>query len=223
MDKLILFKLILTFFVFFSVDCQNICDSSTGPSGVIECVKLSNPYYNDYQWATCLTNAYIKEKTKNKFQCVYSSATYCWYQCMVEFHEISSGSVYDDCKCTTAQNVTKPPIPDYCFSPDGTDCSWYKNCVNVRYPCPEDNYAIEYAQKFCDLYAQNYEIFSSDGKLWVNGVKKCLQVSLAPTLRPWVNLNCKQLKKFAFDTHAPCYTKPDNAAPSICALRCLDW
>ena len=36
------------------------CDANYGPSGVTECVQLSE--YYGYQWATCLTNAYIQQK-----------------------------------------------------------------------------------------------------------------------------------------------------------------
>lgn len=67
------------------------CDANYGPSGVTECVLLSE--YYGYQWATCLTNAYIQQKSNQKHICKYIYATYCWYQCMIEVHDKSDGTV----------------------------------------------------------------------------------------------------------------------------------
>ena len=61
------------------------CHMNYGPSGVTECIQLSE--YYGYQWATCLTNAYIQQKSNKKHICQYIYATYCWYQCMIEVHD----------------------------------------------------------------------------------------------------------------------------------------
>jgi hypothetical protein len=66
------------------------CSKWTGPSCSTECVLLE-PYYNKYQWATCLTDTYIKTFSKGDHHCRDSTATYCWYQCMVEVHDLDQG------------------------------------------------------------------------------------------------------------------------------------
>ncbi|PVD34638.1 hypothetical protein C0Q70_05915 [Pomacea canaliculata] len=40
-----------------------ICDSNYGPSGSLDCF-LGVPYYDGYQWGTCLSNQYIRTKSK---------------------------------------------------------------------------------------------------------------------------------------------------------------
>ena len=94
-----------------------------------------------------------------------------------------------------------------------------------KYKCSQTNvdYGITYAKHFCEKYNQNYNNFTDKGKQWVDGVRKCLQVSLVFTLRPWNNLSCSDIKKIAFNSHSPCYIKPDSSAPSICYLNPKDW
>ena len=209
-----------------NVNCSN-CRSSSDLSSV-ECVLLA-PFYSEYQWATCLTDDYIKRSSNLRYQCRYSAAI-CWYQCQVELHSIDAGPVNDDCRCsqdaTTLSSTTNdmPTLAPQCFSPSGNDCGWYRECLEARYPCSgtEDGYAIEYAEKFCNLYTNRFDKFSPSGRLWIDGVRKCLQDTLVPTLRPWVRETCADLKRIAFDSHSDCYITPALMAPSICELSCQD-
>ena len=207
-----------------------LCNVHYGPSGVTECVKLSG--YYGYQWATCLTNAYIQQKSNQKHICRNVFATYCWYQCMVEVYSKNFGTVIDDCSCKPGNTTPKPytgiattSLPPRCYSPPGDSCDWYRNCLEKKYPCEDTSnaYAIKYAEKFCRLYGDRYSIFSSEGRKWVDAVRKCLQVSLVPILRPWYKLSCKDIRQRAFASHTPCYLNPDKDAPSICDLGFKDF
>ena len=206
------------------------CNRNYGPSGVTDCVEILG-YIDSYQWATCLTNAYIQQKSGHKHTCV-GSATYCWYQCMVEVHDKDFGPVTQDCSCdplrsTPAQYTGSPTtsLPPACYSPSGDSCDWYRNCLEKKYPCEDTSnaYAIRYAEKFCNLYSSRYSNFSSNGQKWVDAVRKCLQASLVPLLRPWYNPTCQELRQKAFASHTPCYLNPDKYAPSICDLDCSDF
>jgi hypothetical protein len=201
------------------------CDAQIGPSGTYVCALLA-PYYTDYQWATCLTQAYITQLTKKV--CINLTATYCWLQCMAEMHDdpvIINGTVREDCRCSPSQVLNTTSLPHSCYSPDGTDCGWYRNCLEKRYSCQGTTagYAIRFAEKYCTLYTASYGLFTPSGRQWVNEVRKCLQVTLAPLLRPWNDLTCEQVQQFAFKSHAPCYLNPGNSAPSMCKLNCLEW
>ena len=94
----------------------------------------------------------------------------------------------------------------------------------MRYPCEGTvhDYAIRYAEKFCNLYSDNYNDFSGYGQAWIDGVRKCLQVSLVPSLRPWVQKTCRDIRQDAFNSHAGCYITPADRAPGICQLSCSD-
>jgi hypothetical protein len=81
-----------------------VCDADNGPDGARQCFKLSG--YMDYQWITCRTNSYIKLKTNGKHSCTDQSRTYCFYQCMLDKYEESSGDVYGSCQCSGSQKVT---------------------------------------------------------------------------------------------------------------------
>ena len=207
------------------------CDRDNGPAGVTECIQISR-YNNEYQWATCLTNAYIKQKSSHEHQCEDRTRTYCWYQCMLEVHAKNSGPVSDDCSCQLSNTTPKPytgvpttSLPLECYSPSGDSCDWYRNCLEKRYPCEDTSnaYAIKYAEKFCRLYGDRYSLFSPEGRKWVDAVRKCLQVSLVPILRPWRKLSCEDIRQWAFNSHTPCYLDPDKGAPSICDLDCQDF
>lgn len=206
------------------------CNVNYGPAGTTECVAFPS-YYNRYQWSTCLSNAYIQQKSNYKHICSNRYAKYCYYQCMLEVHGIERGSVYSDCSCspqqtpTTSSGQQPTTLPPDCFSPSGKDCYWYRNCLEKRYPCEATSnaYAIKYAEKFCNMYTNNKLWFSAKGQQWIDGVRKCLQVALVPLLRPWRSPSCQEIRKTAFDSHTPCYVKPDKYSPSVCDLECFEF
>ena len=204
------------------------CNIFSGPSGNTECVRVRG--YFGYQWATCLTNAYIQQKSNKRHICSIRFARFCWYQCMIEVHNRVSGFVTNDCSCTPGQATAKPyttaaSLPPLCYSPSGDSCSWFQNCLEKKYPCKDTSnaYAIKYAEKFCRLYDERSSLFSTEGRKWVNATRKCLQVSLVPILRPWYTLSCENIRKRAFASHTPCYLNPDKDAPSICNMDCNDF
>jgi len=84
---------------------------------------------------------------------------------------------------------------------------------------------VVYATKFCNLYDKYYSHFSYQGQQWIDAVRKCLQVSLVPLLRPWRSLSCKEVKTIAFNSHVPCYIRPNDQSPqiSICHLGAHDF
>lgn len=212
----------LSLFVAQSAVAVKQCDRNIGPPGHTECIQLPR-YYNQYQWGTCLSDAYIKQKSGHKHYCLDRTATYCWYQCMLEVHNKEYGSVVDDCSCNSSSPSTVSPttsLPPECYSPSGDSCDWYRNCLEKKYPCEATSnaYSIRYAEKFCSLFEKRRATFNADGQKWMDGVRKCLQVALVPLLRPWANPTCKEIREKAFASHTPCYLKPDKDVPSVCDL-----
>lgn len=211
--------------------CAAQCNKDSGPSGAVECVQIQN-YNNQYQWTTCLTNAYIQQKSGQEHICEDRSATHCLYQCMLEVHNKTSGPVSKDCSCDGVSTTSNrynlsptTPLPSECYSPSGDSCDWYRNCLEKKYPCEATSnaYAIRYAEKFCKLYDKRYSVFSTDGQKWVDGVRKCLQVVLVPLLRPWTKPTCQEIRTKAFASHTPCYLHPGKDFPSICDLGCWEY
>ncbi|XP_052787966.1 uncharacterized protein LOC128222857 [Mya arenaria] len=197
------------------------CDARTGPSGIVDCFS-SIHYGGKYQWGTCLTKAYAEQRSKGKYTCRDPSATFCYYQCMVEQHDLDEGPVYDDCLCRpddTPQS-TEAPLPAWCHSPDGTECSWYRTCLEKRFPCTRSgtSYALDYGEKFCNLYTENYNGFDEIGQRWIDAVRKCLQVALVILLRPYNHPSCDEIKEAAFRSHSGCYVSPYPGAPSFCDI-----
>ncbi len=203
----------------YEMSCQ--CSGSSDV-GNTECVLL-RPYYSQYQWATCLTHDYIQLKSNQRHIC-RNYATMCWYQCQLEIHHQENGPVFDDCACSPGDTIPISTLARECYSPSGDDCNWYRDCLEARYPCEgtEDGYAIEFAKKFCDLYTESLSKFSSQGIMWIDGVRKCLQVVLVPFLREFVRPTCADIKQKAFDSHSRCYLEPGLGVPSICDLSIYD-
>ena len=212
--------LLITLQLQFSV--QQSCSTRSDVGGT-ECISISR--YSGYQWATCLTDDYVMRASNRKHQCIDRTALYCWYQCMLEIHDLNTGTVTRDCQCTPNANAmtTEPPtdiLPPECYSPRGDNCDWYRDCLEVRYPCQHtpDGYAIEFAEKFCKLYSDHQAGFTYNGRRWIDGVRKCLQVSMVPFMRPWVVKTCADIKQEAFNSHPNCYLRPDVGVPGICSL-----
>ena len=216
------FLMIVILAISTEINCQQ-CRTSSDLGGT-ECVLLT-PYYTEYQWATCLTDDYIRERSSERHYC-RNSAVRCWYQCQLEINGLDSGDVYTNCRCSPGDSrPTSPPDLDpECFSPDGSSCTWYRECLEVRYPCEgtRDGYAIEFAEKFCNLYTNNFNTFSTNAQNWIDGVRRCLQVALVPSLRPWIQKTCAEIRTDAFNTHSPCYLTPGSGAPSVCSLPIRD-
>ena len=205
------------------------CNRYIGPSGTTACIQIYR-YNNQYQWATCLTDTYILQKSFQRHTCSHPLAIYCWYQCMIEEHGKASGPVTSDCSCSPSSlpNPTLSPttsLPSFCYSPSGTSCQWYDSCLERKYPCRGTTNAdpLRYAEEICWLYNKRKSIFSSDGKKWVDGVRKCLQVELVPLLRPWNKPTCQDIGKTAFESQLSCYMEPDEGVPSICDLDCKEY
>jgi len=201
------------------------CDPDTGPVGKADCI-LDATYYSQYQCATCLSDAYIRQKSKGEQHCRNSSATYCYYDCMLEKYGLDSGPVYNDCLCDPNRTLPQPPVilPPACYSPDGTNCNWYRNCLARMFPCTgQVNYAIDYGEKFCKLYEKRLPHFSEQALRWISVVRRCLQVDLVPLLRLCQqHPTCEDIKATAFRSHAPCYLEPYQGF-SICYLSVKDW
>ena len=147
---------------------------------------------------------------------------------MIDVHDQDDGAVYSDCKCSPGDPVPtgSVPLPAWCYSPDGKTCSWYRECLNKAYPQCEngaDNYAIKFAEKFCKLYDESYSNFSPQGQRWIDAVRKCLQLKLVPLVDKTRDKTCAELKSTAFNSHSPCYVKPDESSPSVCDLSVDDW
>ena len=208
------------------------CNRYIGPSGTTACVQIYR-YNNQYQWATCLTDTYILQKSFQRHTCSHPFAIYCWYQChllLVPEYDKESGPVNSDCSCSPSSlpNPTLSPttsLPSFCYSPSGTSCQWYDSCLERKYPCRGTTNAdpLRYAEEICCLYNNHKSIFSSDGKKWVDGVRKCLQVELVPLLRPWNKPTCQDIGKTAFESQLSCYMEPDEGVPSICDLDCKEY
>ena len=196
------------------------CNKLSGPvTGNTACLKFPN--YDQYQWATCLPDSFLKER---KQFCNSSAANYCWSQCMLDVYSRGSGPVNSACSCARGQTLlfTLPPV---CASPPGNYCNWYQDCLERKLQCDDTSnaYAIRYAEKFCKLYERQRELFSPEGQKWVDAVRRCLLVHLVPILRPWIGLTCNQMRVGVFTTHRPCYLSPDLSMTTICDLNCKDY
>jgi len=200
------------------------CDPHRGPAGLTKCFLAT--YYSKYQCGTCVTDAYMRQASRGKYQCRDKRATYCYYQCMLEKHGLDRGPVYDHCMCAADQPLPQPRVilKPGCYSPDGTDCHWYRQCLHKMYDCTgQAEYAISYGEKFCNLYSQSGLKFSPKALQWIDAVRKCLQVALVPELRLCqVQPTCEDIKTKAFDSYVPCYLTSYGSF-SVCSISSSNW
>ncbi|XP_068695635.1 uncharacterized protein [Montipora foliosa] len=202
------------------------CHRLFGPSGGTACLELNG----QYQWVTCAKDSYVERQSGHKLTCSnFQTYLYCWYQCMSEVSDQSYGDVKRSCKCTPGEKIWRP-LPGDCYRPYGWDCDWYRNCLRRKYSCDNAStaYAISYAERFCattssTLYNYRRALLSADGWSWVSAVRNCLQLKLAPLVRPWITLSCSEIRQISLATHIPCYMKPDRNVPSLCDLNCTDY
>jgi len=82
--------------VFMAIESKLGCDPHTGPAGLTECY-FETPYFSKYQCGTCLTDAYIRQRSRGQHRCRNTRATFCYYPCMLEKYGFDRGPVYNDC------------------------------------------------------------------------------------------------------------------------------
>ena len=207
-----------------SAFCQSKTDTAIGK---VECIQVAR--YKATQWATCVSDSYIRQKSKGKHGCLEEKEN-CLYQCMLEVHGSDSGDISTPCGCstnaTTTSETTAGPsstkLPSWCSSPTGTECDWYGNCLNPRYRHCGERFATEivaFAEQFCRLFLNAYSQFASLGVLWLNGVRKCFMVNLVPRLRRWQQADsCEELTTSAITSLSDCFVAPFPGIPSICGV-----
>jgi hypothetical protein len=102
------------------------------------------------------------------------------------------------------------------------DCSFYRNYVQKKFNCANDEYPIGYGEKYCNKFnTLGKSDLSEAGILWRNETLTCLQEALVPTLSENSPIKtCRELDELAFDSHPACYT---NINMSICDLSLSDW
>ena len=92
-------------------------------------------------------------------------------------------------------------------------CSFYKEFEKIM-PCGHDGYALNFANHFCEIYLENRDDFSD--KAWQDATRHCLQTKLYEFAIQQQNYpTCQQLETFGFDSHAPCYQRPDETRPKL--------
>jgi hypothetical protein len=113
------------------------------------------------------------------------------------------------------------PLPQACFAPSETSCSFYSDCVENVLPCGTSGYALSYGEHYCSVFENIVPKLTEKGKVWIHSTRACLQSQLSQEIiARWDvgtlnNLNCNSVRTFAFNSHPFCYTQRDT---SICDL-----
>lgn len=216
---------ILAFLVFFACVMHHgwasECNKDLGPAGLERCIQLAN-YNNEYQWAICLSNAFIYQESGDN--CTERSASYCWYPCMAQTHSKHSGSVTADCSCNSG-NPSHASLPAECYNSTGDSCQWYRNCLEKKLPRGYCSFTRDpfYEEKFCKLYENKSAMLSTNGRNWWDGARRCLHDALVPFLRPWTEPSCEDILQKAQSAHILCYLNPGRGDPSICYIGCREY
>ena len=223
---------VIVSYIFATMNIRTVEGCNETTLGMSACIRI--PRYDSEQWSTCVTDVYIRQKSRGRHGCAKGQAI-CIYQCMLEVHDENFGKVTKPCTCSTsdeeeALKTVRPPIvlPSWCLSPTGADCSWFKTCLGKRFSCGAKfrGEIIEFAEEMCGLYLNPYSDLSRSGNMWINGVRKCLQVNLVPMLRKWHKANrqsCKSLTKHAISSFGRCFYSPfPVTVPAICELPLTD-
>jgi hypothetical protein len=93
-----------------------------------------------------------------------------------------------------------------------------KNCsMEAETECGLDGYALGYGFKYCTMFVNSINSFTSKGQTWVYSTMNCLQKALVSPLQS-CEKNCETLKNLAFSSHPSCYVNN-----GVCDLPPLDW
>ena len=91
-----------------------------------------------------------------------------------------------------------------------SDCEFY-SCAEKQKHCGKKSYLIGFGHKYCNKFEKRKYKFSSEGKRWIEEVKRCLIRKLDNVEN---QLSCKRFKKIAIKHHVPCYINSGYCALS---------
>jgi hypothetical protein len=130
--------------------------------------------------------------------------------------------------CVAVSSTLAAPLPASCSTAIPRDsCAFYMGCLEAKFPCGSDGYAVGYGNKYCRAFSDNAAQFSDMGKRWISDVMVCLQTELVPLVNATTAVTatttttkptCPTIKKFAFDSHPKCYLQA-----GVCTLPLSDW
>lgn len=80
------------------------------------------------------------------------------------------------------------------------DCDFYV-ALEDEYQCGSAGYPLNFGLKYCQKFIDKNDSFSFDGQQWLKNTRECL----INELNDQSFYDCKELKKFAFDSHSNCY------------------
>ncbi|XP_041360312.1 uncharacterized protein LOC121376493 [Gigantopelta aegis] len=84
-------------------------------------------------------------------------------------------------------------------------CEFYE-CFEDRFPCGGRGYMQKYGLFYCHNFASYYDLFTPQGKRWINETSQCLTQKLM-TKYTQSSVNCHALSHFAFDSWDECYVE----------------
>lgn len=185
---------ILVVFVFVDYT-DTACDGNFGPALQSDCILIPN--YDGYQWATCLTDSFIRRESNGRHYCLNDN-TYCYYQCMVEINSKEGGVVYDNCSCIGEESVpqySNVSLPSWCYMPNKTNCQWYSNCYDGKYGncSTNDTDGMVFLRSYCSTANTYRRHFSVSALNVLDEIGVCFKIDMVKVLRPWIYYKCNEI------------------------------
>jgi hypothetical protein len=89
-------------------------------------------------------------------------------------------------------------------------CDLYRQ-LERRCHCPANNYFADYGRKYCERFMQSAG-WSAAGLRWRDRAAACLKGELTRFVAQARGCSCAEVKAFAFESHARCYTAQPASA-----------
>tara|TARA_R110000868_G_scaffold64598_5_gene194094 strand:- start:8557 stop:8985 length:429 start_codon:yes stop_codon:yes gene_type:complete len=84
----------------------------------------------------------------------------------------------------------------------GGECDAY-TVLEEQYQCGDSGYPLRFGQKYCQKFIDKRQNFSPEGQMWLAQVRECL-ITEANSISA---IDCRELKKLAFESHGECYER----------------
>lgn len=95
------------------------------------------------------------------------------------------------------------------------NCDFY-SCLDNEYNCGPNGYPLGYGLKYCQAFIDDADKFTSQGQVWLEKVRLCLQQALVADDN--CESSCTAIWNDAFNSHAACYVNN-----GLCDLPPSDW
>jgi len=104
-----------------------------------------------------------------------------------------------------------------CLNPPADNPCLLYECLNRRFPCGSDGYALNVGLHFCSKKNQNLHTFTPEGRVWLNETNYCIRNALKPVYETY-QMRCSDIRNAGAAAMVDCVDHTSQSGLDFCSF-----